>query len=343
MKHTSPPTTAIVILNYNGAKLLTQYLPIVIDCSPSWSSIIVADNGSSDNSLAILQQHFPSVKIISLGRNYGFAQGYNLALQQIQADYCVLLNSDVKVTPSWLEPLIDTMESNEKIFACQPKILSLLHPSHFEYAGAAGGFIDWLGYPFCRGRLFSTLEKDEGQYDQPARIFWASGACMVVRTKLFKQLGGFDEDFFAHMEEVDLCWRAKNAGYEVVYCPFSRVYHLGGSTLDYQSPRKTYLNFRNSLIALIKNEKSKKVWLKVFLRMSLDEVAGVYFLALRQWAHLWAVLRSHLYVYVNVRKLLRKRYQTQLTARCVNHPEQIKTILVWAYFVKGVRRFTDLI
>lgn len=342
MKQMTTPSVAIVILNYNGAALLPDYLPSVLQHSPSWARVIVADNGSTDGSLQLLRSRFPMVQVIDLQHNHGFAQGYNLALQQVQADYYLLLNSDVEVTPHWLEPLLASISADERIFACQPKILSHRQPDYFEHAGAAGGMIDVLGYPFCRGRLFHTTEKDEGQYDQLTAVFWASGACMLVRADYFHQLGGFDGDFFAHMEEIDLCWRAKNAGYKVVYCPQSTVYHLGGGTLAYKNPRKTYLNFRNSLVALIKNEKRAYLWQRLFVRMCLDGVAGIRFFLQGEWAHLWAVLRSHFYLYANIGKLKSKRRAAQSTAVCFCHPERLKTSIVAAYFIKGIRRFGDL-
>jgi GT2 family glycosyltransferase len=342
MEQPSKPSVAIVILNYNGAALLPEYLPSVLRNSPPWARIIVADNGSTDCSLQLLRSNFPSVEVIDLQRNSGFAQGYNLALRQVAADYYLLLNSDVEVTPQWLEPLLAIISSSPQVFACQPKILSKREPQYFEYAGAAGGMIDVLGYPFCRGRLFHTTEKDEGQYKVQEPIFWASGACMLVRADLFHSLGGFDGDLFAHMEEIDLCWRAKNAGYSILYCPESTVYHLGGGTLAYQNPRKTYLNFRNSLVTLIKNENPAHLWSKLFIRMCLDGVAGIRFFLQAEWKHLWAVLRAHFYLYANISKLKAKRVNAQKTAITFQHAERWNGSIVWAYFVKGVRRFSDL-
>lgn len=342
MEQPTRPSVAVVILNYNGAALLPEYLPSVLQNSPPWARIIVADNGSTDQSLQLLRSDFPSVEIIDLQYNSGFAQGYNLALQQVAADYFLLLNSDVEVTPQWLEPLFAIMSSSSRIFACQPKILSKREPQYFEYAGAAGGMIDVLGYPFCRGRLFHTTEKDEGQYKEEVTAFWASGACMLVRADLFHSLGGFDGDLFAHMEEIDLCWRAKNAGYHVHYCSESTVYHLGGGTLAYQNPRKTYLNFRNSLIALIKNENPAYLWSNLFIRMCLDGVAGIRFFLQGEWKHLWAVLRAHFYLYANISRLKMKRAYAQKTAVTFQHAERWNGSIVWAYFVKGIRRFSDL-
>ncbi|MCS7018336.1 MAG: glycosyltransferase family 2 protein [Cytophagales bacterium] len=342
MSQTSYPSLAIVILNYNGSNLLTEYLPLVLQHSPSWARIVVADNGSTDCSLQMLQARFPTVELIDLQANHGFAKGYNLALQQVAADYYLLLNSDVEVTPQWVEPLMALISTNRQIFACQPKMLAKRQPQYFEYAGAAGGLVDALGYPFCRGRLFHTTEPDEGQYNQPVSVFWASGACMLVRADLFHQLGGFDDDFFAHMEEIDLCWRAKNAGYRIMYCPESTVYHLGGGTLAYRNPQKTYLNFRNSLMALIKNEAPKKLWFTLFARMCLDGVAGIRFLLQGEWKHLWAVLRAHFYLYAHLRQLKAKRKQAQRHAIGFVHPERWQGSIVWAYFVRGIRQYSQL-
>jgi GT2 family glycosyltransferase len=243
---------AVVLLNWNGKNFLQKFLPSVIENSDN-ASIYVADNGSEDGSVDFLKQNFPSINIICFEKNYGFAKGYNMALQQIEAEYFVLLNSDVEVTPNWISPIITFLDSKEDYVACQPKILSYYDRSYFEYSGGAGGFIDRYGYPFCRGRLFDTLEKDNGQYDEDCEIFWATGACLFVRAQVFHEFGGFDEDFFAHMEEIDLCWRFKNAGYKIGYCHSSVIYHVGGGSLPKSSPYKTYLNIRNNEVMLIKN------------------------------------------------------------------------------------------
>ena len=244
--------TAVVILNWNGRKHLEKFLPSVVRHTPTQADIIVADNGSTDDSVEFLTSHFPDVKIIRLEKNYGFAEGYNRALKDIDSDYFVLLNSDVEVTDGWLEPLIATLSNDALVGAVAPKILSYAEPTKFEYAGAAGGYIDVLGYPFCRGRILSTLEEDRGQYNTKRNIFWASGAAFCCRADLFKRLGGFDADFFAHMEEIDLCWRMQLAGYKIQMEPRSVVYHLGGGTLPNNSPRKLYLNYRNNLMMLFK-------------------------------------------------------------------------------------------
>ena len=253
---------AVVILNWNGQSFLEKFLPNVIKYSQE-VQIIVADNQSSDNSVAFLKDKFPEVSIIINPSNDAFAKGYNLALKQVQAEYYVLLNSDVEVTENWIEPIVSLMQSNPKIAACQPKILDYNQPSKFEYAGASGGFIDKYGYPFCRGRIFNVLEEDKGQYDSSMEVFWATGACMFVRSDAFWKVGGFDDDYFAHMEEIDVCWRMKNIGYQIFIEPKSKVYHVGGGTLNKLSPRKTFLNFRNNLITLTKNASPRFLFFKI--------------------------------------------------------------------------------
>jgi hypothetical protein len=269
---------AVVILNWNGRKYLEQFLPPLVQHSRDEAEIIVADNASSDDSVAFLREHYPSIRIISNPSNEGFSRGYNLALKQVEADYYVLLNSDIEVTPNWIRPVIDLMEKDRSVAACQPKILSFYERTKFEYAGAAGGFIDKYGYPFCRGRIFQSLEEDNGQYNDAIEIFWATGACMFVRADLFHQSGGLDEDFFAHMEEIDLCWRLKNEGYRIMYCPDSTVYHIGGGTLPKISWRKTYFNFRNNFYLLYKNLPDNLVNEVFAKRLVLDGIAAMKFL-----------------------------------------------------------------
>ena len=244
--------TAVVILNWNGRQHLEQFLPSVVAHTPQQVRIIVADNGSTDDSVAFLEQHYPAIEIIRLERNYGFAEGYNHALEQVDAEFFILLNSDVEVTEGWVEPLVATLTNNRSIAAVAPKLRSYGNRDHFEYAGAAGGYIDILGYPFCRGRILSTLEQDKGQYDTAQEVFWASGAAFCCRADVFRMLGGFDADFFAHMEEIDLCWRMQLQGYKIMVEPHSTVYHLGGGTMPNESPRKLYLNYRNNLSMLFK-------------------------------------------------------------------------------------------
>jgi GT2 family glycosyltransferase len=332
--------TAVVILNYNGRKYLTDFLPSVIYHSPD-TTIYVADNASADDSLVVLKANFPSVKIIQLFENHGFAQGYNEALEQIkdQFQYYILLNSDVEVTPHWIEPVISLMESNPNIAACQPKILSYHEKTHFEYAGAAGGFIDRLGYPFCRGRVFLSIEEDFGQYNDTREVFWATGACMFVRADVFHNLEGFDGDFFAHMEEIDLCWRMKHAGYQVFASGESTVYHVGGGTLHKSNPFKTFLNFRNGLVMLYKNHPDKGLYRTLLTRLILDGVAGVKFLLFDSWEDCWAVARAHFNFYFHFRTWHRKRKKIQKR----NDLKQIfKRNIVWQHFVKGKERFEEM-
>ncbi len=268
------PSVAIAILNWNGRKFLQQFLPSVLASSYPNYRVIVADNGSTDDSIVFLATNYPEVEIIPLAQNFGFAKGYNEALKQIKSDYYVLLNSDVEVEKNWIGPIIDLMESDITIGAVQPKILQQSNKKVFEYAGAAGGWIDDFGYPFARGRIFDTCEEDKGQYDAIAGVFWASGAAMFIRSSVFHEMGGFDEYFFAHMEEIDLCWRMQLAGYKVMACPLSTVYHVGGGTLPVGNQKKTYLNFRNNLIMLAKNLPLAQVWWKVPVRILLDAVSA---------------------------------------------------------------------
>jgi GT2 family glycosyltransferase len=301
--------TAVVILNYNGSKFLKRFLPGVVEKSLHVADIIVADNNSTDDSIELLENEFPQVKLIKLAENKGYAGGYNNALKQVNADYYILLNSDIEVTDGWIESVIDLMDSDENIAACQPKILSWHDKTRFEYAGAAGGYIDKYGYPFCRGRIFQSIEEDKGQYDDVKEVFWASGACMFVRSDVFHQLGGFDEDFFAHMEEIDFCWRAKNSGYKIMVQPSSVVYHIGGGTLPKSSARKTYLNFRNNFSLLYKNIEQKRLFMTFLFRLILDGVAGIKFLLEGHPADTWSVIKAHFYFYKNFGKLNKKRKQ----------------------------------
>ncbi|MEM6964277.1 MAG: bifunctional riboflavin kinase/FAD synthetase, partial [Bacteroidota bacterium] len=291
------PRVSIVILNYNGLDYLKKFLPSVVQSNYENFEIIVADNGSTDTSIGFLKTQYDHVRILDLGENHGFAKGYNLALDQVDADYFILLNSDVEVAKNWIYPIVELMEKDKTIGACQPKIKSYQRKKYFEYAGAAGGWLDTLGYPFCRGRIFDQLEEDTGQYNTTTEIFWASGAALFVRAKLFKALGGFDPDYFAHAEEIDLCWRIKRAGFKIMVRPRSVVYHVGGGTLDYLNPRKTYLNFRNTLFTILKNEpKGKLLWL-IPLRLILDGVAGGLFLVQGKFAHIKSILEAHFSFY----------------------------------------------
>lgn len=286
--------TAVVILNWNGRKFLEQFLPgVIANTAAPDTSVIIADNGSEDDSVEWVTVNHPDVQIIRLDSNYGYAGGYNRALQQVDAEYYILLNSDVEVEPGWAEKLVTFMDLHPNVGACQPKIMSYSSRTSFEYAGAAGGYIDSLGYPFCRGRIFSTVEEDIGQYDDTREIFWASGSCMAVRGAAFEQCDGFDESFFVHMEEIDLCWRMQNAGYTVCYFPHSVVWHVGGGTLGYGSPSKIYYNFRNSLIMLAKNLPSRHLRRTIFIRQVLDGVAAIMLLFTEGRDAAASVVRAH--------------------------------------------------
>ncbi len=329
--------TAVVILNWNGKRYLEQFLPLVITRSNHQAIIFVADNASSDGSVEMLKENFPEVQIIINERNDGYAGGYNAALKNIDAEYYVLLNSDIEVGENWIEPVISLMDSDKNIAACQPKILSYLDPASFEYAGGAGGFLDTFGYPFCRGRIFNTLEKDKGQYNDVCEIFWATGACMFIRSEIFHNENGFDADFFAHMEEIDLCWRIKNKGYRIMYCPDSVVYHIGGGTLPKNSPTKTYLNMRNNIYLLFKNLPAQKLIPIFILRFLMDGIASIKFLIDGGIKDFMAVLKAHFSFYANVRKLIRKRQHI--------HPHNVGIFhgnIVWEYYVLRNRTFRDL-
>ena len=296
---------AIVILNYNGVHLLEELLPKIMSFSND-AHIVLADNCSTDGSIAFVSTHFPSVEIIKNSKNFGFAKGYNEALKHVKADVYCILNSDVEVTEHWLKP-IKNLFKNEKIGIVQPKILDYYRRSHFEYAGAAGGLIDFLGYPFCKGRIFFNIEEDKGQYDKDQEVFWASGACLFIRAQLFHVLGGFDEDYFAHQEEIDLCWRSQHTGNKVWYCAASKVYHMGGATLDKYHPMKTFFNFRNSLFSILKNAPTSFVFLVLFARLILDIFAILYFLGKGQLSHSIAVFKAHFSFYAFIPKMMRKR------------------------------------
>jgi GT2 family glycosyltransferase len=299
-------SVAVVILNYNGEKLLQQFLPSVIQYSPE-AKIIVADNGSSDQSLKLLRDHFKQVEVLMLEKNFGFCGGYNKALQQVKADYYVLLNSDVEVTPGWLRPLQSLLDSRPGVAAVQPKILSFRDPKHFEYAGAGGGFIDTLGYPFCRGRVFDHVEEDHGQYDDERPVFWTSGACMMIRARKFHEHNGFDEDLFAHMEEIDLCWKLNRSKNSVYYTGRSCVYHLGAGTLGYHHPRKTYLNFRNGLSLIFKHMDTGELVYKLPMRLALDWLAAVFFLLKGEGKNFLSVGRAHVAFFRQLGKMRMKR------------------------------------
>ena len=341
------PSVAVVILNYNGRRWLETMLPSVLATDYDNLRLIVADNASTDDSTAWLAATHPEIECLALPQNFGFAEGYNQALENVEADYLVLLNSDVEVTPDWIDPVIARMEAQPTIGAAQPKVRSYHRRTHFEYAGAAGGFIDRYGYPFCRGRVFDTVEPDEGQYDTARPVFWATGAALFVRGPLFRQLGGFDGRFFAHMEEIDFCWRLQRAGYAVWAVPQSVVYHVGGGTLAYTSPRKTYLNFRNNLVLLYK-QLDRGRFATLFKRMVLDGVAGIQFLLRGQGRNFLAVLRAHRDFYAGQKHWKARRLQeAEWIARVGIHhrPElhgRLPTSVIWQYFVKGRRRFAQI-
>jgi len=303
---------AVVILNWNGVQLLEQFLPKIIAFSGT-ANIYVADNASTDTSVEVLQNQFPEVKIIQNEANFGFAKGYNEALNHIKADIYALVNSDIEVTPNWLDAIIGTFQKEKETAIIQPKILDFKDKTKFEYAGAAGGFIDAYGFPFCRGRIFETIESDSGQYNDSINIFWASGACMFIRSSVFHSLHGFDADFFAHQEEIDLCWRAFNKHYVIKYEPQSVVYHIGGATLDKANPKKTYLNFRNSLFMLTKNLPSKVLFVTLFIRMIFDGLAGIYFLFQGKPKHFIAVIKAHFSFYRQFWTFYKKREKHQRT------------------------------
>ncbi len=329
--------TAVVILNWNGEKLLEQFLPSIVKHSSEDIAIYVADNASTDNSIQFVKDNFPTVKIVINKENGGYAKGYNDALQHIKADIYCLINSDIEVTENWLPPILNIFKQEGNTAIIQPKILDFKDKNKFEYAGAAGGFIDFFGYPYCRGRVFNSLETDQGQYNLTSDIFWASGACFFIRSAVFHQLKGFDEDYFAHQEEIDLCWRAQNEGFSIKYIGESTVYHVGGATLQESNPRKTYLNFRNSLLTALKNVPSKNLFLVIFIRLVLDGVAGLKFALELRPIHTWSVLKAHLSFYRNLNKFIKKRKQIQ---RKSNY--SIHTSVVWQHFVLQRKKFNSL-
>ncbi len=330
-------TTAIVILNYNGKEFLRQFLPSVTAYSQQ-HQIYVADNNSTDDSVAFLQKEYPQIKCLMLDANYGYAGGYNRALQQIDADYFVLLNSDIEVTPGWVDTIIEKMEANNRIAAAQPKILSYRNKDYFEYAGASGGFIDYWGYPFCRGRIFDTLEKDNGQYNTEMPVFWATGACLFVRKDAFFEAGMLDDTFFAHQEEIDLCWRLQKLGYQIYVFPQSTVYHVGGGTLNSSHPKKTFLNFRNNLLLLHKNLDRKRFSI-IFNRLLLDGIAGIKFLVAGQPQHTWAIIKAHFAFYRLMKQNRRKRIATSTQAQIQGiYPKSI----LKSYFFDKKKTFQQL-
>ena len=334
---------SIVILNWNGAAMLREFLPSVIAHSKGEGiEVCVADNASSDNSLEVMRQEFPDVRLILLDKNYGFADGYNRALAEVDAEYCLLLNSDVEVTEGWLTPMLDYMDTHPEVAACQPKIRSYHRREEFEHAGACGGFMDKYGYPFCRGRLMDTVEEDKGQYDTITPVLWATGAALFIRTADYREAGGLDARFFAHMEEIDLCWRLRSRGRGIVCIPQSVVYHVGGATLNKANPRKTYLNFRNNLLILYKNLPEKELHSVMCMRWCLDMLAALQFLLKGEWGNVRAVFRA--------RKDYRAMRPSYQSVRAENlsktiqptQPERLPWSLLWRYYAKGVKRFSEL-
>lgn len=337
-------SVAVVILNWNGRDMLAKYLPSVVEFSSlPGVEIVVADNGSTDDSLDYLSEKFPMVRQIILPENYGFAEGYNRALRQIDADYFVLLNSDVEVTANWLSPLYNYLEAHEDVVACQPKIRSVVNPEYFEHAGAAGGFLDKYAYPFCRGRIFSEVEKDEWQYDTVKEVFWATGACLFIRAKDYFDAGGLDGTFFAHMEEIDLCWRLRSRGKQIICHPESVVYHYGGGTLNVDSPRKTFLNFRNNLLMIYKNQSEKTLFKILFVRFFLDLLAAMMFLVKMDWENFKSVLKAIVEFYCIKAKYKAKREENLSLQIEQNVVERWNGSIVWAFYAKKVKKFSDLI
>lgn len=327
---------AVVILNWNGKKLLQQFLPSVVNFSKE-AEIYVVDNASTDDSIAYTTTTFPEIKIIQNRLNEGYAKGYNNALRKIDADIFCLLNSDVEVTKNWLHPITNSFKQNKNIAIIQPKLLDFKDKTKFEYAGAGGGFIDFYGYPYCRGRVFNAIENDENQFNDTADIFWASGACLFIRSSVFDQLGGLDEDYFAHQEEIDLCWRAQNFGYTVQYIGNSTVYHVGGATLKETSPQKTFLNFRNSLLSIVKNVPKKYFLFVLFSRLILDGIAGMKFTFELRPIHTFAILKAHCSFYANFFKFLSKRKSLQKKQHYFKHVS-----IVWQHFVLGRKLYKAL-
>lgn len=336
--------TAVVILNWNGEKFLNQFLPVLLQNTQLPDvDIYVADNASTDNSLSLLKEKFPTVKTVLLDKNYGFAGGYNKALAQIKADYFVLLNSDVEVTENWLQPLLNYLNENKDVAACQPKIKSFYNRDYFEHAGASGGFIDSLGFPFCRGRVVGTAEEDRGQYDTVIDVFWATGACLLIRSELYNQVGGLDDEFFAHMEEIDLCWRLRSRGFRIVCIPQSVVYHVGGGTLHVEHPHKTYLNFRNNLLMLYKNLPQKSLsnimrWRKLF-----DYAAAFQLFVTGKPQNAKSVLKARKDFKKMLPGFVDKRIENLSLTTRTDFPEMLRKSIVIEYYLKGNKTYSKLI
>lgn len=334
---TKYPRVAIVILNWNGKFFLESFLPSVYNSIYPNLEFVIGDNASTDDSVEFIKRTYPLIRVVQNDKNYGFAEGYNQVLKQVHADYYILLNSDVEVKEGWIEPVIRDMEADEEIAVAQPKILSWAQRDTFEHAGAAGGFIDRYAYPFCRGRIFDHVEKDTHQYDNSHEIFWATGAALFIRTKVWKESGGFDGDFFAHMEEIDLCWRLKRMNYKIWYCADSEVFHVGGGALDKTNPMKTFLNFRNNLFLIQKN--ASYPYFTLFIRLWLDLIALLHFLVLGKLKDARAVNKAHVQFFKNFSKTKRKRDAIKLPYKV---DKVYKGSIIWDYFIAGKKRFSDL-
>lgn len=334
------PSVAVVILNWNGKDLLSRFLPGILESDYSRLEVIVGDNASTDDSVSFVREHFPAVRIVQNDHNYGFAEGYNRVMAHVEADYYILLNSDVEVPQNWIRPIIQAMEADPQIAAAQPKIKWYSDKSKFEYAGAAGGFMDRDGFSFCRGRLFDQIETDHGQYNDQREVFWASGAAFFIRHQQWIESGGLDPDLFAHMEEIDLCWRLKNLGYKVIYCPEAEVYHIGGGTLAANSPFKVFLNFRNNLIIMQKNLPfGEAVW-GLFFRMCMDFIALIQFLMKGEYKFAGAVNKAHYQFVKSMRRTASKRGNQQIPYTKLTGVYH--SSIVWQFFIRGIRKFSQL-
>lgn len=336
------PRVAVVILNFNTRSWLEKLLPSVLQTQYDNLEIIIADNASTDDSVAFLSKQYPQLRIIELEKNYGFAGGYNECLKKVEADYFVLLNSDVEVTPNWVQPVINELESTPDAVACQPKILAYNQKEQFEYAGAAGGYLDTFAYPFCRGRIIDKTETDNGQYNDAREVFWASGAAMFIRADKYREVGGLDARFFAHMEEIDLCWRLKNKGYKILVQPQAVVYHVGGGTLSRQNPRKTYLNFHNCLAMMVKNMPEGELKWKLPFRIALDWLAAIVFLFYGNWRDMLAVFKAHLRFMSQIRYWLGKRKELKKLTTQRNTTGIYHKSIVFDFFIRKKRKFSKL-
>lgn len=336
------PILSIVLLSYNSRDFLSQFLPKLTKFTPDKYEIVVVNNGSTDDTEAFLQENYPQLRVVKIEVNKGFTNGYIESLKQIDAKYYCLISSDIEVTENWADPIIDLMESDDQIAACQPKIKSWHDRNKFEYAGACGGYLDKYGYLFCRGRIFYTVEEDHGQYDENIEVFWASGACLFVRSDLYHQVGGLDDDFFAHMEEVDLCWRLKNLGYKIMCVPASEVFHVGGSIISYGSPGKTYRNYRNNLILLIKNLPFGQLIWKLPYRLFLDGVAFFHLLFTGQVKLAFVIIKSHMFFHARTLHWLKKRKQVRSLVVDESNTRFYPKSIVWKYFIEKVKFFSEL-